>query len=228
MIQVRNEENRYLHEVLKQLSDVADAIVAVDDASEDRTLEILRSYPKVIRIQRTRESLFREEWKLRLMLWTTAAATHPDWILCLDADEILEHTAVSQIRQLMNQDQYDWVGFRFFDMWGSRSHYREDEHWNSHKKHTMALVRYLPDYHYFYPAMQHHVPRFPASCYCLNGLSSDLRVQHLGWAGNSEERMEKYKRYKELDPDGYWGSIKQYESILDPSPRLLEWKEEPT
>jgi hypothetical protein len=50
-------------------------------------------------------------------------------------------------------------------------------------------------------------------------------VKHYGWAVSPEELRHKYSRYLELDPEGRWGSLEQYQSILDERPHLIEWKE---
>ncbi|MGR6546401.1 glycosyltransferase [Paenibacillus tundrae] len=226
MLQVRNERGRYLEEVLHNLSDFVDEIVIVDDASTDGTPDICRSYPKVVRLEVLEQPLFAQEWRLRNVLWQAAVSTSPDWLLSVDADELYGTKAKQTVRELINQEHADWVAFRFYDMWGGRTHYREDELWNLHQRHTASLVRYIPEYPYFYPQQNHHVPRLPLSCMVLPGIHTELKVQHLGWAGSLEDRVRKYLRYKRIDPDGQWGSLEHYESILDPEPRLVPWKEE--
>ncbi|WP_018131910.1 glycosyltransferase [Effusibacillus pohliae] len=226
MLQVRNEADRYLPMVLDQLSQFVDDIVIVDDASTDGTVRLCKSYQKVTRLIELTESHFDREWELRSLLWQVAVSTSPDWLLAVDADEVYEDRVKEQIAGLINQDQFDWVGFRFYDFWGGLTHYRDDALWNIHRRHTMTLVRYLPGYHYFYPKLMHHCPRLPLSYCVLPGHRSDLRVKHLGWAGSEEERYQKYLRYLSIDPDGIWGSLAHYQSILDPNPNLVEWKEE--
>nr|WP_154984400.1 glycosyltransferase [Paenibacillus xylanexedens] len=226
MLQVRNEQGRYLEEVLQNLSEFVDEIVIVDDASTDGTPEICRAFPKVVRLDVLEKPLFAEEWRLRNTLWQAAVSTDPDWLLSVDADELYSAEAKKAMRKLIDQDYVDWFAFRFYDMWGCRTHYREDELWSMHKRHTASLVRYMPGYPYFYPQQNHHVPRLPASCTVLSGVCTELKVQHLGWAGSLEDRVRKYLRYKRIDPHGEWGNPAQYESILDPEPRLLPWKEE--
>ncbi|UQZ84760.1 Glycosyl transferase family 2 [Paenibacillus konkukensis] len=226
MMQVRNESGRYLKQVLAELCTFVDDIVVVDDGSTDDTVAICQACPKVAKLVALKTSRFGQEWELRSLLWEAAVSTSPDWLLSVDADELYEDKAKRQMRELIDQDRYDWVGFRFYDLWGGTTHYREDAHWNVHKHHTMALLRYFPQFPYAYPRWDHHVPRLPLPCIALPGLLTDLRVKHLGWAGSLEDRVRKYLRYKQIDPEGRWGSLAQYESILDLNPNLIEWKED--
>lgn len=225
MMQVRNEADRYLESVLKELSEFVDEIVILDDASTDGSARLCRSFAKVKHVVTLPESRFHTEWKLRAQLWELACSTEPDWLLSVDADEFYEDKAKASMHELMNQDRYDWVGFRFFDFWGGETHYREDDHWQIHRRHTRTLVRYIPGYYYFYPRMNQHVPRLPASYAALPGFLAELRVKHYGWAVSREELERKYRRYLERDPLGKWGSLSQYESILDENPNLVPWSE---
>ncbi len=131
-----------------------------------------------------------------------------------------------EVRSLVDQDRFDWAAFRMYDFWDGMTHYREDELWQLHKRHTIALVRYIPGYYYFYPSMNHHVPRVPLSYTALPGHLSDIRIKHYGWSGSEEDRRGKYLRYRTHDPDGCWGNAAQYESILELHPHLVEWREE--
>ncbi|WP_077624191.1 glycosyltransferase [Sediminibacillus massiliensis] len=226
ILQVRNEENRYLEEVLSDLSSYVDDMVIIDDASTDRTVEICRSFPKVKEVVELESQLFSKEWELRSRLWQEACKYEPDWLLSIDADEVFERSFKKKVQFLINQDQYDWVSFRIYDFWGGKTHYREDEHWNLHKRHTMMLVRYLPGFPCYYLKKDHHVHRLPLSYQTLKGCMTDIRVKHFGWSGDETDRHNKYQRYMKMDPQGRWGNKEQYLSILDRSPKLLEWKEE--
>lgn len=226
MMQVRNEADRFLESVLKELSEFVDDIVIVDDASTDDTVKLCRSFPKVKKLVTLQESKFHREWELRECLWQLACSTEPDWLLSVDADEFYEDKAKSRMNELINQDQYDWVGFRIFDFWGGTTHYREDSLWRIHQRHTRTLVRYMPEFYYYHPPMDHHVPRLPLSYAALPGFLAELRIKHHGWAVSTEERYSKYLRYMERDPKGEWGSLEHYQSILDENPKLVEWKED--
>ncbi|SDX41709.1 Glycosyl transferase family 2 [Marininema mesophilum] len=226
MMQVRNEVGRYLEKVLTSLEMFADEIVIIDDASTDETPDLCQSFKKVTKIEREKESLFGQEWKLRGKLWDLACSREPDWILAIDADEIFETRASKHIRNLIDQTDFDQVGFRFYDFWGSQTHYRSDHLWQLHQRYTPILIRYFPNYPCIYPQQNHHVPRLPISYLVLPSHCSDFRVKHLGWSGNEEERRLKYERYIRIDPQGKWGNLEQYHSILDRNPNLLRWEEE--
>ncbi|KIL40213.1 glycosyl transferase family 2 [Gordoniibacillus kamchatkensis] len=226
MLQVRNEADKHLEAVLQDLTDFVDEIVIVDDASTDGTVKLCRSFAKVSKLIELKQSSFHREWELRLLLWNAACETKPGWLLSVDADEFYEDKAKAWMRTLIDQDEYDWVGFRFFDFWGGTTHYREDRLWQIHRRHTRSLVRYIPGYYYFFPRMDHHVPRLPLTYAALPGFLSELRVKHYGWAVSQEELYRKYLRYMERDPNGEWGSLEQYRSILDENPNLVPWKEE--
>ncbi|WP_256702151.1 glycosyltransferase [Paenibacillus sp. P32E] len=225
MMQVRNESGRYLEQVLEELSGFVDDIVIVDDASTDDTARLCHSFAKVTKLVTLEGPLFHREWELRQTLWELAVSTDPDWLLSVDADEFYEEEAKREMRRLIDQDAYDSVAFRLHDFWGGTTHYREDEHWNIHTKHTRTLVRYLPQFYYFTPQMNHHVPRLPLSYAVLPAFFAELRVKHYGWALPPEALRQKYERYMELDPEGKWGSLEQYRSILDDNPNLVEWQE---
>lgn len=212
--------------MLSELCEFVDEIVVVDDASTDRTPDIVLRCPKVVKLVQSPEPLFAQEWKLRSLLWETAVSTDPDWLLSIDADELYEAKARRSMRTLIDQDRYDWVAFRFFDLWGGTTHYREDELWNIHRRHQMTLVRYMPRLPCPYPKLDHHLPRIPPTYHALPGLLSELRVKHLGWAGDWADRVRKYRRYKANDPEGRFGSLDHYESILDPEPNLIPWRED--
>ncbi len=226
IMQVHNEQNKYLEAVLAELCTYVDHIVIVDDASTDGTAELCRSFGNIVQLVTLPDSLFGEEWRLRERLWQEAAASEPDWLLSVDADEIYERRFKRTVRELINQDEYDWIAVKMFDFWDSLTHYREDEWWSLHKRHTMTLVRFLPGYPYRYPRWAHHVPRLPVTAAALPGLCTELRVKHLGWAGDEEARRAKYERYMQFDPEGKWGSLGHYASILDPQPRLIRWQED--
>ena len=92
---IRDEE-RYLPSCLSQLTAFADEIVIVDTGSTDRSLEIANSYGA-----RVFHSPWENDFAAARNLGLTQA--HGDWILYIDADELLQAQPVQQ-RQLTAAD----------------------------------------------------------------------------------------------------------------------------
>lgn len=223
MMLVRNEEHRYLKQVLESAKNFCDEFVILDDASTDNTVKlckvILEGKPLFIYSNLTPQ--FDNEIALRKQLWDMAIKTNPDWLLCLDADEIFEEKAQFKIDALLNQPTYDWYGFRLFDMW-DEVNYRDDQHWNAHCRYWISLIRYQPNFEYKWREIGQHCGRFPYNLDELPGRGDGLRIKHLGWM-KEEDRKAKFERYKKDDPGFLMGNAGQYKSILDKNPRLSAW-----
>ncbi len=222
---VKNEENRYLRRVLESAKAYIDDAVIIDDGSSDGTVslcrEVLRGVPHVI--VENEESRFSDEWILRRQQWDESIKGDPEWILFLDADEIFEDSFSCGVKELTENEGIDLYSFRLYDFW-DEEHYREDDLWCSHQFYRPFLLRYIKDFPYQFNQRSQHSGRMPQNVFQLRNDVSHYRVKHYGWA-NQEDRVNKYNRYLKLDPDGLFGSMPQYESILDPNPNLVAWTE---
>src|SRR6202011_3422754 len=117
---VRNEA-LILRDTLQYIGQHVDAIVAYDDASIDRTLEILRNDSKVALI--IRNGSWEEDIAARriaegrhrgLLLQITRAKLQCDWMFCFDADE----RVTGDLRGFVQGPRvgnYDSVRIRLFD-----------------------------------------------------------------------------------------------------------------
>lgn len=221
---VRNEEHRYLRQALETHRPWIDRAVIIDDGSTDSTValcrEMLEGIPLTLIVNP--DSLFADEVNLRKQQWETTVATGPEWILNLDADEILT-TDFGIVRNQLLGGTEDAIYFRLFDMW-SKTHYRDDEYWQAHAYYRPFLVRYRPEWSYEWKETPQHCGRFPLTIQHFAYGCHSPRVKHYGWA-RAEDRIRKYERYQALDPDARYGWKEQYESILDADPILLEWSE---
>lgn len=222
---VRNEANRYLEKTLKHAIQYVDQVVILDDASTDNTVAVceqcLKDIPHSIAVNT--EPRFYNEVALRKQLWNMGAATNPDWILILDADEMFEDRVVEIMPHLLRNPNADLYLFRLYDLW-NETHYREDSYWQAHKFYRPFLVRYKADYDYKWQETPQHCGRLPVNTGSLRVVPCQLRIKHWGWARPSD-RLEKFYRYKKHDPDAVYGIREQYQSILDPKPNLIRWQE---
>lgn len=222
---VRNEAGRCLRKMLEQTRQFIDAAVIIDDASTDNTPELCREMLKNIPLTliKNEQSIFSQEYILRQKQWQETVKTNPDWILVLDADEIMEEKTAQLLPQLINQAEVDVWSFQLFDFWDAE-HYREDGYWQAHRYFRPFLARYIPSFSYKWLETPQHCGRFPCNVMHLKNKPAPLRVKHYGWA-TPEFREEKYNRYLKLDPEGKYGIKAQYESILDSKPHLIKWIE---
>ncbi len=222
---IKNEADRYLRQVLQEARNYIDEAVIIDDASTDNSVEICQEVLKGIPLHliRNTESKFTNETSLRQQQWNETIKTDPDWILVLDADEIFETNFRTEVASLLLQDKVDVFYFRLYDFW-DESHFREDTYWSAHYVYRPFLVRYKKDFMYQWNLQPLHCGRLPFNINQQAGATTPLRLKHYGWS-KAEDRVAKYQRYKTLDPEGAFGIMAQYESILDEHPNLVEWVE---
>ena len=121
-----NEENN----IARALSSCtfADEIVVVDGGSTDRTLDILRSYEKVVLIQHPWEGHFGKQRQISLDNCTG------DWVVRLDADEAFSQFLEENIKAVLESAQPDIVGYfiRQCNLIGDEKYYskKHDAHEN--------------------------------------------------------------------------------------------------
>ncbi|WP_149453536.1 glycosyltransferase [Pasteuria penetrans] len=223
---VHNEADRYLRKVLMAHREWVDAAVIIDDGSTDHTVavceELLSGIPLYIHSNPIPK--FGNEVTLREQQWEATIALQPEWILNLDADEVLDPSFFDNKHKWLNQNDFHVIYFRLYDMWDEK-HYRDDPLWCAHRFPRPYLIRYLPNFTYIWRNTPQHCGRFPFNVLLLPYRFHSARIRHYGWA-RSEDRREKYERYRRLDPDAQYGIKEQYDSILDENPNLIPWEED--
>lgn len=119
MIRVRNEE-LILNDTLQHMSSFCDYIIAYDDASTDRTNDILQKHPNVIAVIRNYnwlpgiEDRLRCETEDRFSLLELAKSFNPKWLMYLDADERIVGN-VKGFVQAPDSNKIDAVRISLFD-----------------------------------------------------------------------------------------------------------------
>ena len=113
MLITKNEADR-VERCLKSVVEIADEIIILDSGSTDETVSICQKYTKQVEIT---------DWpgygkqKQRALAKTTG-----DWVLSIDADEVLDSTMQAEISNLMNQAVIECDAYKL--PWGVTLHGR--------------------------------------------------------------------------------------------------------
>lgn len=222
LIVARNEEHRYLEIALKRLSEQVDRIIFTDDCSTDNTVNIASKYCTVYS---TKENLFiKNEAQLRTEAWQNLSnhAKPGDWVVAIDADEILYCLNNESLRDILKMSPYDVVCVKRVELWNSES-IRVDKLWGIQM--TQRIFRYAPDGVYEDKALAcGSEPTYVKKWFQKKNywLHNDIRMVHLGYV-RDEDKKEKYERYMELD-NGKYHNKDHLVSIMDQNPVLLPIK----
>lgn len=133
-LQVRNEvASGHLQRFLELNSTLFDDLYAIDDASEDETVSVLRSSGALV-LENT-QSRFQEEASNKEDLLRLIAAREPDGtaILWLDADEVL-YCSRDELNDLISKARSqgcDSISFNHLNLWRSDFHHRLDDNYHS-------------------------------------------------------------------------------------------------
>jgi len=222
---VRNEADRWLVQACNQLHIICDQVYIIDDKSTDNTVNILKQYPFILyesAKQWWEIDELKQRKKLFNMLWM--AAKEGDVILILDADELVSHP--KKVREILTGNNSKVFGFRLYDMW-SDTHYRDDQYWYAHYHFWPMAIRKGITENFTWNEQGLHCGRFPNNFHIdIHSMTTKgLKIKHMGWS-TPKDREQKYKRYMAIDPDGKYGILEQYLSILDPDPALRRFKDD--
>lgn len=126
--QIYNEiEKENLHRFFKYLKPVVDQIVIYDDCSTDGSYEYAKS--QTTHVLRGAKNDFTDEINHRQTMLVEALKLKPDFILSIDADEVLTNSSESLLQDLCHRchtDDLDGFDFHHINLWRTGSWRRTD------------------------------------------------------------------------------------------------------
>lgn len=131
LVPVRNEAT-LISQCLRSLALYTDAIVVLDDASDDNTLEIIKSLVVECKIEKILHKVvwIRDEPDDKTALLQAGRAIGGTHFIVIDADEMLSASCNhnNQLRRYIAQlNPGDRLCLRFYELWGNIAHYREEK-----------------------------------------------------------------------------------------------------
>ncbi len=223
---VRNEADAYLPRVLERLQNQVDLICVTDDASDDNTVEVARSFGA--KVYQMTEPTFRvNEGVLRQVSWNWLQQhVTPDedvLVVAIDADEELYELGPS-LYDLAKLSQYSVFNVTFYHMW-NETQYRADGGWTPHP--SSRVFRYKPGGFF----NQRKLACGSEPTYVNGDIRSSrylrntgLAMKHLSYI-KDEDKQKKYERYTELDGGAFHAGA-HIRSIIDPieEVKLQTWR----
>lgn len=213
LIAVRNEE-RYLPGFLHHMRHAVDGIIALDDCSTDRTLEILRSEPRVVSIlAEDRAGLpHANETSNRHRLLVEAARLGAQWVVCADADERFEARFLDRLHAEAEEGERTSRlvrCVRIVNLWNSPQHFRVDgrngPRWTPR---MFKLPTKLPPR----PAVMHR-PWFPVELDNAPKANANAYLFHLSMM-NKADRQARFEKFRLIDPQNVHQTI-GYRHLID-------------
>lgn len=193
MLRVRNEA-RWINLVLDSIKPLCSSIHVMDDHSTDGTAEIASQCGATVHpspfdgLNETRD----KNWLLDI-----AMQDKPDWILCIDGDEILEAGCRNELLTVMSSGDVSVLSFRVLYLWDAWTQYRVDGVYSRFWR--PSLFRAVPGAKFKTTGNggNFHCGNIPQ----ISGrqLRVSANLIHTGYM-DREDRIRKYHWYNEQDP----------------------------
>lgn len=210
MMRIRNEE-RWIAEVLRSMKEICTAgIVIFDDTSDDQTrVEVLRvanefrhsGGPEIVWLPSpfARALGIDEARDKEYLLARTMEAINPDWILCIDGDEVLAPDAAPSILGCIKHGDMWAYSIRVCYAWDNPDTIRIDGIYGNFWRPSLFYTRVTDgQFRRSGAGGNFHCSNVPADLLRVQGICK-ARIKHYGYLDRAK-RLEKYAWYNRIDP----------------------------
>lgn len=218
---------KYIWDSMVQTSKFADYIIVHLCRSTDNTEEIVKQFPKVIKIGKY-DGIFQEDYE-RNWLLQEALKTDADWCISIDGDEVYEDKFIDRVQKMMRPRNPETLAYsyRWRTIWERRNgeeYFRADSTFGGFTNYRFFRLIKGQEITSYHPE-GHHCGSAPVIAQ-ENIAWSNIRVKHLGY-DTSEQRQKKYEFYEAND---HFKSAKDignedYSHLIDRNVELEKYRE---
>jgi len=192
MLRVKNEA-RWIQRSIGSILPICDKVLVLDDHSDDSTPFLCASMPKVTVF----DSPFggpEEECRDKNWLLAKAKEHNPNWIVCIDGDEVL--VGADRLLGAMNGTEATSISMRIPYLWDSEDQIRMDGVYGEYRRHSAFRPR-----EFVYTSSTEcglHCGNAPSRSR-LSAITIDCQLLHFGYL-HAADRATKYAKYNAKDP----------------------------
>lgn len=206
MMIMKNEADRYLRESLEALSAVCEAVFVADDRSTDDSVDIALEYATVWSPPDSVPTFVEDEASFREAAWIAMTETYEmktgeDWVLSVDADEIVAFSKEDFNNFVSSEPDGDIFKLKIHEVFGYNGEPLErlDGFWGDIC--NERLLRFDESF-YFLKNKKMGDGSLPMGGNPVINQASGLHLLHLGYL-RSEDRIAKYNRYSAIKNNGH-------------------------
>lgn len=209
------EADRYLEPTLRQLW--TDEIAVCLNNADEKTVNMVKKYASFTVIDNREWG--KEQWRIKQDFLLKVADLNPDWIWCLDSDEIFDKRFTRQKAELLAKSPSD-VAYQFWciQLWNNDRQWRPDLSFPN-----VRFYKFVPSFGLHFLSQALHCGLAPMYAYKYAS-DSGLIFKHYGLM-DRENRLRKVARYDKYDPRAVYKGKDWYAGLRNEKARVLPFEE---
>jgi len=231
-MRIKNEA-RYINEVVEQALRTCHRVFVFDDHSTDATVDFCRSFGDRVMVFPSPFGGL-DEARDKNYLLEEIIKVNPEWVLWIDGDEALEHSAPEKLREAAENGRGVAAYYlRIAYLWNDPQHVRVDGIYGCFKRPSFFRLQDQPKERLHFSSSGYggnlHCGNVPRGL--VGGLRDlNVRLKHYGYM-TREQRQIKYEWYTCVDPnnmieDNYRHLAEIRGARLAPGPpQIIPWTE---